>query len=295
MANCPKCGKKLRIYHWRPECPFCGVNMVYYNSNDRLLEETERSEIEHAHTQPQIDRIKAATIGSPLAIVRLVLSLIPLGGLFLPLARFSFAAPFVSRSGGVNMISVYNVLTKTDFRALTAALGSSLLGPALRFYVVSLLCLLLSAVGVLVHTFLQTLACSPKGKQRNIGINVVNLLTAVISIVCFMQFASRIRALLPSVIGTTGIAFGAFVYLGLLALSFAADLFCIVMGVPVRYTVCLIGGLPSDEYFAMKEQGVSDLEIRKKMVEALTVMQEEARAKEAEAEAEALQKRAAHK
>ena len=66
-------------------------------------------------------------------------------------------------------------------------------------------------------------------------------------------------------------------------------------GLKVKYTVCLIGGLPSDEYFRMKEDGVSELEIRRKMVEALTVMQNEARAKEAVAEADALRKRAEHK
>ena len=37
MATCPNCGKKLRLYQWRPECPACGVNMVYFKSNERLL------------------------------------------------------------------------------------------------------------------------------------------------------------------------------------------------------------------------------------------------------------------
>ena len=66
-------------------------------------------------------------------------------------------------------------------------------------------------------------------------------------------------------------------------------------GLPVKYTVCLIGGLPSDEYFAMVEQGVSDLEIRKKMVAALEKMQEDVRAKAAEAEQKALEERAHRK
>ena len=56
-------------------------------------------------------------------------------------------------------------------------------------------------------------------------------------------------------------------------------------GLKIKHTVCYIGGLKSEDYFAMKEQGVSDFEIRKKMVEALTAMQEEVRAKAAEEEA----------
>ena len=69
MATCPKCGKKLRLYHWRPECPACGVNMIYYASNERLLAETEKTEIEHAKFQPKVDRAKAAFFGSPWVFV----------------------------------------------------------------------------------------------------------------------------------------------------------------------------------------------------------------------------------
>lgn len=31
MAKCPNCGQNLRLTQWRPECPACGVNMVYYD------------------------------------------------------------------------------------------------------------------------------------------------------------------------------------------------------------------------------------------------------------------------
>ena len=36
-ATCPKCGGKLRLIDWRPNCPHCGVNMIYYGLEDRLL------------------------------------------------------------------------------------------------------------------------------------------------------------------------------------------------------------------------------------------------------------------
>ena len=166
MAYCPKCGKKLRLYHWRPECPFCGVNMVYYKSNDRMLAETEQAEIEHAHSQPRIDRAKAAFFGSPAAV--------------------------------------------------------------------------------------------SAGNFLRIG----------------------------------SLRIGAFVYPLLILVLLVYNLVLAKKGLKVKHTVCLIGGLPSEEYFKMVEDGVPELEIRKKMVEALTVMQNEARAKEAEEEAEALQKRA---
>ena len=74
---------------------------------------------------------------------------------------------------------------------------------------------------------------------------------------------------------------------GLYAALLVYNLYLAKRGLPIKKTVCYIGGLPSDEYFALVEQGVSELEIRKRMVEALTKMQEETLAKAAEAEEKA--------
>ena len=80
---------------------------------------------------------------------------------------------------------------------------------------------------------------------------------------------------------------GGFVYIGLLAALLVYNLYLAKRGLPVKKTVCYIGGIPSDEYFQYVEQGMSELEIRKKMVEALTKMQDEVREKAAEAEEKA--------
>ena len=266
MANCPKCGKKLRIYHWRPECPFCGVNMVYYNSNDRMLAETEKAEIEHAHSQPGIDRAKAAFFGSPQAIARIVLSALPIGALFLPLGRMPQAD-----AGSFNAIGVYQHVSD-------AGLGS----PFDEALDLALLLLLISASMILFGLICLPMSLGRHGKLRNLIINLLQLGSAAASAVIFALHGGTLLA-------------GAFVYLSLFALLLVYNLVLAKKGLPVKHTVCYIGGLPSDEYFRMKEEGVSELEIRKKMVEALTVMQEEARAKEAREEAEALAKRAAHR
>ena len=268
MANCPKCGKKLRLYHWRPECPFCGVNMVYYNSNDRMLAETEQAEIEHAHFQPRIDRAKAAFFGSSPAIARIVLSVLPLGALFLPLVGSS-----VSRS--LNAIGVYGAID--DAGGLGAMLGSVFSGNVIAL---SVLLLLVSLVMWLVCLVCLPMSLGKYGKQRNLIVNAIWLASAAGSALNFLRVGS--------------LHIGAFVYVFLILALLVYNLILAKKGLPVKHTVCLIGGLPSEEYFKMKEDGVPELEIRKKMVEALTIMQNEARAKEAREEAEALQKRAAH-
>ncbi len=290
-ATCPKCGGKLKLTDWRPNCPHCGVNMVYYGMEERLLLDADKAEAEHARTQPKIDRIKAATVGSPLAIVRLVLSLVPIAGLFLPLAKFAFQAPYAAYSGNVNVITLYNAISATDLDALTGMFSSKLFGTAFILYAVAVVCVFVSAVGVLLHTIFQTLACSPKGKQRNFAFDVINLTLVAAAIVCFTMFSSRIGALLPSVIQTSTVSFGAFIYLALLAVSFGADILCVVKGIPVKYKECFVGNIPADKYFQLVEEGVPLEQIRQVMAEH-TAEKEAAKAAEeaAKAAAEAAEK-----
>ena len=284
-ATCPKCGGKLKLTDWRPNCPHCGVNMVYYGMEDRLLMDADRAEAEHARTQPKIDRIKAATVGSPLAIVRLVLSLVPIAGLFLPLAKFAFTAPYAAYSGNVNVITLYNVLSTTDMDALLGMFSSKLFGTTMILYAVACVCVLVSALGVLLHTIFQTLACSPKGKQRNFTLDVLNLLLVAAAIVCFTLFSSKISAMLPSVIGTSAVGFGAFVYLGLLLVSFGVDIFCAVKGIPVKYKECFVGNIPADKYFKLVEEGVPLEQIRQVMAEHTAQKEAAEREKKAAEEA----------
>ena len=291
-ATCPKCGGKLRLIDWRPNCPHCGVNMIYYGLEDRLLEDADKAEAEHARTQPKIDRIKAATVGSPLAIARLVLSLVPIAGLFLPLAKFAFSAPYASFDGNVNVISLYNLLSGTDFDALTAMIQSKLFGGMFILYAVSIVCVLLSAVGVLVHLILQTLACSPKGKPRNYTLDILNLVLVSAAAICFALFSGKITAVFPGVVTTSSLGFGAFIYLALLAVSFCMDIICFSKGIPVQYKECFVGNIPADEYFKLVESGATLDEIRMAMAQH-TKAKEAAKAAEAAAKAEEEEKETA--
>lgn len=280
MAVCPKCGTKLRLWQWRPECPACGVNVIYYNANDRLLAETEQAEIEHAKSQPRIDRAKAAFFGSVPAVVRLVLSVLPIGALFLPLGRL-ISQEYVET---VNAMSVFGYLKERGAAALSGALRGELLGLSLGL-------LLLSAVMILVCVICLPMSLGRHGKARNLILNLVMLGSAVGAAACF---AAGGGGFFPAFNGAR-LSYGAFVYLALLAAILLYNLVLAKKGLRIRRTPCLIGGLPSEEYFAMKARGASELEIRKKMVAALTEMQEEVRAEAAAAERAEAEKRAAWK
>lgn len=281
-ATCPKCGGKLKITDWKPDCPHCGVNMVYYGMEERLLLDADKAEAEHARTQPRVDRLKASFIGSKLAIARIVFSFIPIAALLLPFAKFSFEAPFAAIDSSVNAISIYNLFSSyLDFDALLASLGSDVLGVTIILFAASLICLLLSVVGVVVHLVLLTLSCSPKGKVRNLTIGMINIVLPVISCVLFSVFSTNIMRIFPSVVTASGIGWGIFVYIALLVLSWVIDFLTFKKGIEVKYKPCFVGNIPADEYFKLVEDGVPLEKIREVMAER-TAAKEADEAKAAE-------------
>ena len=282
MAKCPKCGRKLRLSQWRPECPYCGVNMVYYDANERLIVEAETAEVEHAKSQPGIDRAKAAFFSSGAAILRVVLTVLPIGALFLPMVKA------VSDAGvkRYDVIGLYALLNEVGL----GALPQRLLAGSLPAWSVALL--LVSVLMFLVCLIFLPFSLGTHGKGRTLVLDCIRLGSAVAAAVLFVCCAKTLPAPIPQgAVGTLGV--GAWLYLLLVTVSFIYDRVLAAKGLKVKYTPCFIGGIPSEEYFAMKERGASELEIRKRMVEALTVMQEEVRAKAAE-EAAAEAKRPRH-
>lgn len=287
MAVCPKCNKKLRLYHWRPECPFCGVNMVYYNSNDRLLAETEKAEIEHALTQPGIDRAKASFFGSAPAIIRLIISVLPIGALFLPLVKLFIR----DGSTNVNVINIYKYVSESGLSFDTQNYCKTMLSLSVVF-------LALSAVMILVCLICLVMSLGKHGKLRNLILNIILNSSAVCSALCFTAVKVKDCLCFYDEIPdckTGRIAYGAYIYIFLTLVILFYNLYLAKKGLKIKHTVCYIGGLKSEDYFAMVEQGASELEIKKKMVEALTAMQEEVRAKAAAEEAKKQAELAARK
>lgn len=269
MANCPKCGRKLTLFDWRPNCPGCGVNLVYYGLEEKLLDEADAAEAEHAKLQKRIDRLKAAFIGSKLTIARIVLSLLPIVALLIPLCEVTFKAPFMGeKTTAVNLIALIDVFSNLDFDGLFAMFGSSLLSSTFIGYAGALLCLALSLVFVLVSLFALMAACGPKGNIRNIILNSIAIVLSVASIFFFTTFASNAAKVFPGYLsGKIGV--GIFVYIAALVALLVLNIVISRKGTPVKYKQCYVGGLTSEEYFALVEKGTPKEEIRKLMNEAL--------------------------
>ncbi|MCQ2461858.1 MAG: hypothetical protein MJ177_00460 [Clostridia bacterium] len=256
MANCPSCGRKLHLKDWRPVCPGCGANLNYFDSNKNLLEESEKAEIEHARFQPKVDRAKAAYAGSKLAILRIVFSLLPVGALFLPLCTMN--------GEKMNVLAVYGKINE-------AGIDKVLLGAFSSPLKLSASLLLLSAVLIIVSLVLIIMSLGKHGKIRVIITYLLIPLLSAGSIAAFMFSGSG---------NTAGV--GAYLYTALLLFLFAWNIILLKKGIPVKHTACLIGGLPSEEYFGYVEQGMSKSEIRRKMLVALSALEKECEKEETE-------------
>jgi hypothetical protein len=269
MAKCPKCGRKLTLFDWKPNCPGCGVNLVYYGMEERLLDEADAAEAEHARLQKRIDRLKASFIGSKLTVIRIILSILPIATLLLPLCTVTYSGPFIEEvTKNIGLIELINIITSLDIDALLTMLGSGIVGTSFIGYAGALVTLLLSVVFIVLSLLMLMLACSPKGNPRNITLNIITIALAVASPIFFNFFATNISAVFPDFISGK-IGFGIFVYIAALALLLGINIIIAVKGVDVKYKQCYVGGIPAEEYFELVEKGTDKAVIRQMMVEAL--------------------------
>ncbi|MBP3442487.1 MAG: hypothetical protein J6L62_06745 [Clostridia bacterium] len=262
MANCPKCGKKLGITNIKPTCPNCGVNLLYYKIEERLEVDAINAELEHAKTQKRIDRLKNATIGSPLSIVRLVLILLVVGTLFLPLATLHTVGPFFDESVTFNALEIYNKVSAMDFDGLFGILGSPLLGKAFIFLLVSAVTIVLAALCALLSLVLSILSSSPKGFIRNVILASLGIISTVASIVCYNMFISNITPILPGLV-EGGVSWGAYCVIAAFVILLGINVVIKFKQKPVKYKQCYIDSVPYEvfvEKFGIKKYDLAAVE-----------------------------------
>ncbi len=256
-AYCPKCNYKLKISDWRPECPECGVNVVYYGIEDRLRQEADAAEHHYAQNKPKYDRLKFALIGHPLSIVRIVLGLLPIAALLLPMGRLSYTVPpLVDRSVQVNLVSVISFIVDygLDFDALAALTGSKLLGTAMICWAVALVCMVLMMLAALVGFFLLTLSVSPKGFQRNVGFAVAGITLATTAFVSFCVMVSKLNAALPGIFTGRVLPWAYIAVMAVYAAIIAVNVIYKRKNIPVKYTDVSELLLPYHERPSVKEK-----------------------------------------
>lgn len=256
MASyCPKCSYKLSLIDTKPECPVCGVNLVYYGMEETLKQEADRAEFEHACSQPRMDRLKAATIGSPLAIVRMVLSLFPLLASLLPMGTIVVNLPYFTETTTVNLVSIITkVFMNLDIDYLFAMIGSENVGTGYIFYIAALLCFVFSLLACICNIVFLIMSCGKKGIQRNITTAAIGLVFTVVAAVMMSLWCSSMNAAFPEVFSGTVAPWGA---LGMCVAYIAQIVINLVYkkkDIKVKYKDLTEFLIPYDERQKMKEE-----------------------------------------
>lgn len=237
MANCPKCGYKLRMIDIKAECPKCGVNLLYYNQQERLALDADKAEEEHIKMQPKIDRIKFAFIGTKLSIVRLISFLIPIGVMFLPLASVNVNMPWNTIDKDISILNVVmDIIMNLKFDILIDMItGSDLTRVAFIFYAAAIIFILLAAVFAILNIPFDAVSCSPKGFKRNITLSTCGIVFTVLSIVSFLIFNNQLTKTFGEMYsGSIGIG-GFLVILGF-AIIILVNVLIKKQNIPVKYT-----------------------------------------------------------
>ncbi len=268
LADCPKCGKHLKITDWKQHCPHCGGNIVIYDIQERLMKDADIAEVQYYHFQKKIDRLKASFVGSRLAVVRIFTSLIPILAIVVPFFKCSFAEPFVPFEGYFSLFSLLDILDKFNFDAILGLLSNSDGKLPLVLFLLAIALILVTVVLLLVRFLCLTMSCSKRGKSMCYGFDISLLVMSIISCVLFFVIPEN-----PYF--TINFAIAPFVYILLLIVNFVVDILVFKKGIDVKHAPCFVGGIPIEEYFKMVEDGVPQDEIRAEMYRRLAKLQAE--------------------
>lgn len=161
MSNkCPKCGAKLSPFYLKPNCPSCGVNIVQYGFDERLESDKIRAEKEWERVDNFLNGLKMSSIGSPIAIVRLISFFLPIVALLIPVYKVNGA--------GINLISI--------IKSIISDFASVFQNKALLLCFISFAAVILTS---LVCAVISLFSYTKNGYKRNIILSVIQICTFI--------------------------------------------------------------------------------------------------------------------
>ena len=167
---------------------------MYYTQEEGLTRDAKRTELEGAAARMVIARVKAAFIGSRLAIARLIAVVLAVGALAVPFAGVKFDLPFFSGGFSAGLVGLIMSFTNGLAMKLPAFLGSPLLGKSTLAAAVPAGCLFVLALldvaifAALLLSFLNLTKSANFMKKAS----VVGIVLAVLSqiVVFVMKFTA---------------------------------------------------------------------------------------------------------
>ena len=234
MAQCPKCGKKLKFTDVSQFCPACGVNMRFVNFEENFYKEAKYAELSQANMHVKVRHMKAAFIGSKLAIARLAVMLLPLAALLAPAGTFALSLPYKDAGYTFSALGIYGLFNDGGLNYILRMTSSSVDGAAFAALRNALFAYAAVAVLSVLVLFMSILCFISYRNMQKItavtaGAGIVFSVAAVILVGHFVKISQD--SLLLS--GQNG--FGLFIVIAMFAAVFIVNLLLSVKGIPVEY------------------------------------------------------------
>ena len=234
MANCPNCGKKLKLTDLSQFCPACGVNMRFVNFEENFYREAKYAELAQAQVRVKFRRFKGAFIGSKLTIIRLCISLLPALTLLIPAGAFLLHLPFYEKKVDFGIFGLIGLFSGGDLGYVMGMTDSGFAGAAfsaLRTALFSYLAVAAFAVVVLLVTLLCFL--SIKNMQKVISaVAAVGAAACLAATFLILRFASVYA---EGAVVTGKFGFGLLVTEAAFIAVIVVNLLLNKKGVPVEY------------------------------------------------------------
>ena len=235
MSVCPKCQKKLRLFDISQNCPHCGINIRFYNFEEKFYNDAKKAELDAANINMMLTKLKASFIGGKLPILRLVSVLPAVAVALLPFGNFSVNLPFVEKSFSLNALGIYTIFSDSTLQYILQMSGTDVSGAyfsSLRNAIIACVLPVLFSVLILLFTLLCFLSIKKMPKVL-CAFSVLGFAGAVAATVfsAILSSSTADTELINSSVSVLGILGAAVAY----AFVFAVNLLIAKKGLVLNY------------------------------------------------------------
>ncbi len=186
--RCPKCNKKLGPMYFKPCCPSCGANLMYYEMDKRLEDDAKKAQAEWDSLDRFLNGVKDSTIGSLISIIRLISLFLPVASLLLPLFKLNGVKEF---SEPISLIALIKaIISASSGDGIGSFLGNTVLGnKSVLLGMIFIVCVVLLSLLLLIFTLFSY---QKSGLKRNTAVSAILLIVSVALTILSASFGAQI-------------------------------------------------------------------------------------------------------
>lgn len=233
--ECPKCHHKIGKLDWGQNCKSCGVNLMYYNLEQRLEEDAKLTELSFAKTRIFAAKVKAAFVGGALQIIRLVMLFGCIGLLMIPFSTLKISTALYSQKFTFNALECYNAFSKGTLDGLGSVSGSAVFGDmAAKSQLLYYIILALAVVCILQLLLVIISMVKPRAFSGVVAaVSVLGIGGSVFSVVTVFQLSSAAQS--AGSLAAVSNGFGAYAAALGFAVMLTLNLIMAIKGIEVKY------------------------------------------------------------